>query len=286
MTGGSSALEEDAHRDLSQIPPLQVDQDFLGAVDNTQCLDLKLTPSGARIVLPDGKFKNVSLKSLAKAIFDDTGIDTQYMPLLGSSYTGIRRYIQSGDKHIILLEASPTKRMIRYDRGYCDNDWVNRRINEGMIQPNDIDNTIEFKDIPFPTILMGITLRETPEGRLKHRTSRLFASKVPVFSDNTRLYKFPYGNIYSDQRVCWGDMNDQVTRETYNNILQAGGLLDQFLMTIYNSDLHDRDRTHMTSESRPERLFLDLQDNHEEYPYSTLQESLTVAELISLLKNN
>ena len=150
---------------------------------------------------------------------------------------------------------------------------------------NDYMSYAEIPNVPYPLIFMGLVLKEQADGSLTYSSSKLYVSKVPVFSENTRLYKYPFSNVYSDQRICWGEMDERVRHSRYSGVLQAGGLLDEFISGINNDDLFNSNHSHR----RDRRLFenfMDLSQNYEEYPYDTLQESLTVAELISLLKNN
>jgi hypothetical protein len=80
--------------------------------------------------------------------------------------------------------------------------------------------------IPHPYSLMAIKLKELGTGKFKVVASRMYAMSAPLFSDTAQLYRFPYGNVYSDGRICWGGYQGDVDRKRYNNILQSGELVD------------------------------------------------------------
>jgi len=284
--GVSQPEEQQEQRDLSQIPPIEVEEDFLSYIEENDSLDVKLTTAGARLNLPNGRSKNISLKGLAKAMSDDVGVDTGFLPLLGSNYAGIRRYIQFSNKHILLLEASPGKRKVRFETRCTTDTW---RDEHADIYTQDHDNGIlEIEGVCFPTLIMAVSLEEEDSGRLKYKTSRMYASKIPVFNDDTQLYKFPFGNVYADNRICWGEMEDEVRGHRYNSVLQAGGLLERFMSSYYNRDLFSSSNSHLADidRNRLQNVFSSLVKDHTEYPVDTLKNAMKVNEVISLLKNN
>jgi hypothetical protein len=253
-----------------QIPPIDMEEEFFGEDLDFDCLTVKITPVGARLERPDDPayFKNVSLKSLARAIMDDASIDTGLLPLYGNSYIGIRRYMQFKDTHLVFVEASAGKRKAKYDSGNNDED------------PSDYI-------IPHPYLLMAIKLKETGDGTFKVAITRLFAMKTPLISDDAQLYKYPYGNVYtsSSGKICWGGYQRQVDRSRYSNIMQSGELVNLFLNTGYNDDLFHREALPIRDVNSFRDVYSHM-ESKDEYPYETLTETIKLNELISLLKNN
>ena len=49
---------------------------------------------------------------------------------------------------------------------------------------------------------------------------------------DTQLYSFPYGNIFDEQTICWGDFEG-----TIQSIEQLDSFIDVFLSTPFNDDL-------------------------------------------------
>ena len=252
---------------LDQIPPIDMDEQFMNFGAGNEYLTVKLTPHGARLEKNDDPsyFKNVSLKSLARAIMDDASIDTGFLPLFGSNYIGIRRYLQFRDKHLIFIEASEGKRFARFD---------DREVSEDY-------------HIPHPFMLLGVRLKEMEDGRFKVESTRMFAMNSPLFMEEAQLYKYPYGNVYtgSQGRVCWGDYQREVDRVRYNNFLQAGELMNTFIQTGYNNDLFHRDAQPFPDMDSFQTIYSRMEER-DYYPYDSLSESIKFSELISLMKNN
>jgi hypothetical protein len=252
---------------LDQIPPIEMEETFLDEnAPEVSSLTIKVTPTGARLEREDDPsfFKNISLKSLARAIMDDASIDTGFLPLYGQNYIGIRRYLQFRDSHVVFIEASAGKRLAIYD--------ANRDTREEYI-------------IPHPYSLMAIKLKELSTGKFKVVASRMYAMSAPLFSDTAQLYRFPYGNVYSDGRICWGGYQSDVDRKRYNNILQSGELVDLFLNTGYNDDLFYRDSIPTPGLGSFRDVYNEM-STKEDYPYDTMQAHLTFSEALSLMKNN
>src|SRR5690606_3522024 len=128
-----------------------------------------------------------------------------FLPLYGLDYIGIRRYLQIANKHFVFIEASAAKRNIIYHR------------NDGQ----------ETHSIPHPHLLMVVKLEEGSEGTFRVRGTRLFAMQTALFSEDTQLFSYPYGNVFvrDHGRVCWGEFDREVGNARYKNILQSGGLM-------------------------------------------------------------
>lgn len=252
---------------LHQIPPIGMDEEFMNFSAGNDYLTVKLTPYGARLEKNDDPsyFKNVSLKSLARAIMDDASIDTGFLPLFGSNYIGIRRYMQFRDKHLIFIEASEGIRMAKFDNGNVSEDY----------------------HIPHPFMLMAVRLKEMNDGKFKVEDIRMFAMRSPLFMEEAQLYKYPYGNVYtgSQGKICWGDYQSEVDRVRYNNFLQSGELMNTFIHTGYNDDLF-HSSTQPISGQRTFRDVYQQMSERDSYPYDSLSENIKFSELVSLLKNN
>lgn len=270
-------------RDFSQIPEIEVTEDISSYMSGEDLLDVKITSVGASITGKNGNVKNVSLKSLAKAIFDDTGVDTGFMPVLGKEYSAIKRYIQTGNKHILIMESSPGFKKVKYDRSILDDDNFTELLDSG-IPYFENESYFEF-NIPHPYIIFCLSGKEDERGNIKYSTSKVLTSKVPVFSEDTRLYKYPFSNVYEDYRVCWGALESNIRNRNFKNIMQFGGIVQEFFSNVYNDDLFNSRHSHIEG-VRLETVFKDLHLNYNEYPTETLIEGYKMSEIISLLKNN
>ena len=87
-------------------------------VDQNAPVLMKITSTGikAEFETSNGKkvFKNIGLGSLSRVLNRDTEFDTGFLPLYGSNYIGIKRYIKMGDKEIIFIEGSPSNRNVDF----------------------------------------------------------------------------------------------------------------------------------------------------------------------------
>jgi len=198
-------------------------------------------------------FKNIGLQSLARVLNRDAEFDTGFLPVYGRHYIAVKRYIKMGDKEIIFIEASPANRTVKYNR---------------------VDNG-EIQNVRYPGLLMSVVCRVDNTGILTPHDTRLYATQGPIIRDTDQLYRFPFANVYSDGKICWGSVN---YRKGVKNLTQAGSLLDTFLSGTMNNDLYDRNGGgHLVD--RLEGL-----KDACEYPYSTLRPEFNFRDLTSLLK--
>lgn len=86
--------------------------------------------------------------------------------------------------------------------------------------------------LPVPnTIFLFRVLNPVP-GVFTLCESAVFATNGPWEGEQTQLYGFPYGNVFEDHTICWGEYN--VTLPNFYNI---DTMIDMFLGTPFNEDL-------------------------------------------------
>lgn len=83
--------------------------------------------------------------------------------------------------------------------------------------------------VPFPPLLFFFKVKNN-----KVLDCKLYAQVERIIKKNTSLYYFPFGNVYSDGRICWGSasVTDKI-KETTHLI----GVIDRFLNSSFNGDL-------------------------------------------------
>lgn len=86
--------------------------------------------------------------------------------------------------------------------------------------------------MPVPDLLFVFRIRQDPANPLSLADSVVLAMTGPWENEDTVLYEFPYGNIFSDRTVCWGDFEVEVP-----NFHHLDVLTDIFLSTPFNTDL-------------------------------------------------
>lgn len=86
-------------------------------------------------------------------------------------------------------------------------------------------------NIPFPTCCFVFHV----ESNILRR-SFLFSTAKPIVSESDFLYCFPFGNIYDDGRICWGDN----TLPDIYNVLAFDEIVALFYSAPYNGDLFGR----------------------------------------------
>lgn len=251
------------------VPEIEVKKKFFDFNGGNDYLTLKLAANGVRVESVDKKIsKNLSYQGLVKTLSNQASLDTGLLPLLGDSYIAVRRYMVFKNKHFVFIEASPKKRTIVYDT------------------TGDEKNYKKF-DIPFPGILLAVVLSEDANGKLFFQKdhSKLFALSSPIFNDKTKVYRYPYTNVYPDNRICWGSTLDYMSKSRYEmTVQQTAGLIDIFLTGVNNNDLWDPAANHLKSGDIT-KTFKDL-ETKTSYPLDTLKESMTFHGVVSLLTQN
>lgn len=116
-------------------------------------------------------------------------------------------FARIGSTVSVVLEVPATKRRVLLRR--------NREMHE--------------KDIPLPNMVFGFVFTS---GTLKHSFAGV--TKMPVMGMSTELYRFPLGNVFEDNRICWG--RTEIPRMT--QIAEASQLPFLFFEAPFNGDLY------------------------------------------------
>lgn len=203
-------------------------------------------------------FKNIAMGSLAKALNNDAEFDTGFLSIYGRNYIGVKRLIKIGDRELIFVEASPANRDVSF--GY-----------------NSDDNR-QFNSVRFPGLLMGIVCDVSNSGAYHVKAMKLYATRNPLMSDQDRLYRYPFGNVYDDAGICWGSVND---KNKVRNVSQAASLLPAFIESQMNSDLYPGHRSYGSLADQLESL-----QDASDYDYDSLRSAnMNFRDLVSMFKN-
>lgn len=155
------------------------------------------TSSGA------GKTKNVSLDDLISAFTSDI------IQTTGLLSRGVREIFSSGDQKIIVVEVAPKIRKVKY-------------VDEQGLEYN--------LEIPFPSLMFAfLTVQD------KLTNSWCYATKTSLSKEDVQMFFFPFGNIHSDGKICWGDTKFMSTNKY--NASNVSGLVTRFLAAPFNRDL-------------------------------------------------
>lgn len=79
---------------------------------------------------------------------------------------------------------------------------------------------------PYPPLLFALSV---VGGRLNR--SRVYALDKDKPREDSKVYRYPYGNVHSDGAVCWGN----VKHDRYESLKQ----MDQVVATFYGSETND-----------------------------------------------
>ena len=121
---------------------------------------------------------------------------------------------------------------------------------------------------------MCVVCKVQKNGDLDPIDTRLFATRGPLLRESDQLYRFPFGNIYSDGRVCWGRVE---YKTGIKSLAQAASLLETFLFHTMNTDLY-------TGRGDGLETYLKSLQDAGEFPYEDLTPDLTFRDIASLLK--
>lgn len=144
--------------------------------------------------------KYLETEDLRDIFLQNVSLDTGLLP------KGCQYYLKQDGHTIVILEVAATKRRILYRHG--------REI-------------IEY-EIPIPNLVFGLHFQG---GNLRH--SYCAASQMPVMDLNARIYRFPFGNVYPDARICWGNAQLPRIRQT----AEASQIPFLFFEAPFNGDL-------------------------------------------------
>ncbi len=104
----------------------------------------------------------------------------------------------------------------------------------------------EYENMPIPATLFVVQLYKTNE-EYGVSDSAIFAVQGDFLGPETQLSAFPYGNVFDDSRICWGEVQPNLA-----NVFQVGSLVDVFLGSDYNLDLTGLFRHDQMSEGQDE----------------------------------
>lgn len=94
-------------------------------------------------------------------------------------------------------------------------------------------NTVCFDDVPFPRLLFGFSLMEHYE-QIRVENVYVAALEDFVLQENTRVYYYPFTNVYQSGRVCWGNTKLPLL----NSISEIRVVIELFFNSINNDDLY------------------------------------------------
>lgn len=120
---------------------------------------------------------------------------------------------------------------------------------------------LKFK-VPTPYTYMFLQIRA--KAVIK---SLLCVGKGPINSMNDKVFKFPFGNVYDDLKICWGK-NDLPSVETN----QVGGFISMFYNAPFNDDLSNSAFNSFSNVETFYQLLKNL-DTKIQFPYQILKDS-------------
>lgn len=161
----------------------------------------------------------------------------------GLMATGIKEYnLDKNGKEYITLELPPRIRKVSYR--HSDNDEVGKYI------------------VPFP----GLVFVAVFENK-KMYDCICVAIRKPLSQNSGKLFHFPFSNVNSDGRICWGD---GVNKNRYS-LLNVDSLARYFLESNFNQDLSDRRFISPSAKVKTMGDFFRYLDGLEKFPETTLK---------------
>ena len=149
-------------------------------------------------------------------------------------------------------------RIPRLPQGTVDVAWANKdNYSISIFVPAEKRPTAYMREenshlLPYPNLLFYF---EVGQGVML--TSRVFAVRDNYWAigEDTELCYFPYGNVYSDGKICWGS-NDSIAN-LKDGVKGLERVIGVFFNGIMNNDLYSRDKTRYQKDSL-ERLLSDM----------------------------
>ena len=158
--------------------------------------------------------KIVRTGDLKHLFLSEAGFDTGILPVFGQNAMGIKQIITKGNVWTVVID--------------CVN--IKRDINFG---------SLSLKSVPFPDMLFVLTV-EVDSNSFKVIDERCYCHIEPIIKEETMLYLFPFGNIFSDQRICWGDYSKIGKVKNLNQLI---GIPELFLSSGFNSHIYSALKT-------------------------------------------
>lgn len=180
--------------------------------------------------------KSVSIDSLVSSIVSDHKISTGILP------RGTRFFSGTQTNYTIGIEVPRNIRYLKYVR----------------------DGVFEY-NVPFPVCFFVFHVEN-----FIVTATKVFSLLNPITSNNDFIYGFPFGNTYSDGKVCWGGVNVPII----NSPFELLSLIGLFLSSEYNGDLigfHNfRSSTYEEIKTRDIKSLLKFLDKKEIFPNDLL----------------
>jgi hypothetical protein len=147
------------------------------------------------------QIKIIDPEDFASAMANQSKVETGLLP------ANARYFASNGQLSTIILETKPHVRKLYILR--------------------------EHLDVPIPGCLMQVTTVNEKSSNKSISQTYFHCYTDPVLSRNTELYRFPFGNVFSDGRICWGSVVLPKLAELY----QLGALPELFLNTTFNGHI-------------------------------------------------
>ena len=193
--------------------------------------------------------KIISLGDLHKIFSERSCSDTGSFPIFGNENSiGINRIIKKGTNILVLVQgvnlfgdllATDIPAYEDIDEMKVDFVLKNGVPLSQLSGEDDFEagNGVYFRytNIHMPNLLMAISMKEKPNGKLEIAKTGLNAFAEPVLHDKATIYRFPFSNIYSETsgKICWGDNQLPIL----DNVGQSISLLSKFISAPMNNDL-------------------------------------------------
>jgi len=124
----------------------------------------------------------------------------------------------------------------------------------------------EALNIPFPNCLFIFNIKNS-----KIRWSKLYSLKRPAYVETDAMYRFPFGNTYSDGRICWGNNKLKIV----SSPIKLMEHIAMFYDAPFNGDLFDSETINYPTNSKNVNDFWSLLvylDGKKIFPYEILKE--------------
>jgi len=187
-------------------------------------LHLIIKPSGPAILQREkGGVKDNKPVELAEVIAElGSGQDVRPGPFPPNT----RNWAMSGTTRVVAVELPPGKRdilTIRKSDGSC--------------------SQMVVKGAALPAAMFFFVMRQEGKG-VRMQLAHMFAMQNDrMIMDQDRLFHYPTPNVYTNTekitQICWGPGVDG----TMPNLLGIEGLIQQFMTSVFNTDLFGTDKT-------------------------------------------
>lgn len=131
--------------------------------------------------------------------------------------------------------------------------------------------------VPTPYSIFGFLVRER-----RVVESFLVASQMPILEMTTEVYRFPFGNVFNDFRICWG----RTTLPTIRSPRFLAGLPNLFYAAPFNGDLSENIfRDYHYERYNLEHFFNEL-NGREFFPYNKMLPAGTFGDFLYVIRRS